>query len=254
MPREPLKHVVRVAAEQQRVKEPAIDETVLTLRGGDVGGRRGRGPAAREVERDADARGRASGPKRSDGEAVGDQQVVGDLQRRWPVAQAGRLDSVGVGTERNAPWLVVRDPVRHDVAQSIGHRAGIAGEALGRVARRPAAAVLQRRRKVRVIQRDHRLDATLAESGCQSPVEVDALAVEPAAAVRLHARPGDREAVGLEPKRGHELEVLFPAVVVVTRDGGGGAARDRARLAAEAVPDRLAAPVLRGGALDLVGG
>ena len=91
--------------------------------------------------------------------------MVGDLQRRWPVAQAGRLDSVGVAAERNAPRLVVADRVRHDVAEGVGHRAGIDGEALGGVARRPAATVLQRRGKVRVIQRDHRLDAALAESG-----------------------------------------------------------------------------------------
>src|SRR3954470_5277094 len=84
------------------------------------------------------------------------------------------------------------------------------------------------------------------------PLEPHALNVRHPAPVRLHARPGDREAIALEPQRGHQVEVLGPAVVVVAGHVAGVAVLDGAGDRAEAVPDRLAAPVLARRALDLV--
>ena len=131
---------------------------------------------------------------------------------------------------------------------------GVLGEALGGVAVGPAARVLERLREVPVIERRHRLDAALEQPLDQAAVEAHARRVERPGAVGLHARPRDREAVGLEAQGRHEVEVLAPAVVVIAGDVAGVAVGDGARHAAEGVPDRLAAAVLVRGALDLVGG
>ena len=119
------------------------------------------------------------------------------------------------------------------------------------VSRGPAAGCLARLRQVPVVERRDRLDPALAQALAQAHIEVDAGAVERAAAVGLHARPGDREAVGLGSQRRHQVEVLAPAVVVVARDVAGVAARDGAG-PAEPVPDRRPAAVLVDRALDLV--
>ena len=60
-------------------------------------------------------------------------------------------------------------------------------------------------------------------------VEAHARRVERPGAVGLHPRPRDREAVGLQAERRHQVEVLAPAVVVVAGDVAGVAVRDGAR-------------------------
>src|SRR5690606_6125008 len=77
--------------------------------------------------------------------------------------------------------------------------------------------------------------------------------VRRAAPGRLDARPGDREPVGLQPEPGHEVEVLLVAVVVVAGDVPGVPVPHPSRGVAVGVPDARPAPVLPGGALDLVG-
>ena len=177
---------------------------------------------------------------------------MGGPQRRRPVADPRRLDALGVPEEGGHPRLVVGDPAVDHVAELGGHQRRVVGEPLGRVAHRPAAGRLARLRQVPVVERGHRLDAALAAALGQPLVPVDAAAVQRAAPVGLHARPGDREPVGLDAQRRHQVEVLAPAVVVVARDVAGVAARHGAGAAAERVPDRRAAPVLAHRPLDLV--
>jgi hypothetical protein len=177
---------------------------------------------------------------------------VRHAQRGRPVADARRLAALGVAEERDHPRLVVGDPLRDHVAELLRHQPRVLGEALGRVARRPAAAVLQRLREIPVVQRGDRLDPALEQPLDEAAVEADAARVERAAPVRLHPRPGDREAVALDPHRREQVEVLAPAVVVVAGDVAGVPVDDVAGRVAEAVPDRLAAAVLVPRALDLV--
>ena len=177
---------------------------------------------------------------------------MGDRQRRLPVAHTRRLGADRVPEERDHPRLVVRDPTLDDIAQGVRHQRRVLGEALGGLAHRPAAGELPRLRQVPVIERRDGLDPPLEQVLHEPPVEGHALHVQRAATVRLHARPGDRDAVALEPERGHQVEVLGPAVVVVARDVAGVAVQHGTRDRAEAVPDRLATPVLARGALDLV--
>ena len=216
-----LDQILRVGPAEHRVEEPAVRVPV-----GDPGGRTvrlgvGDRPLRVQVERDPDGRARrGAGPQRLHGEPVGDEQVVRDAQRGRPVADARGLAPLGVAEEGHHPRLVVRDPLRHDVAELVRHRPRVLREALGRVARRPAAAVLQRLREVPVIQRGHGLDAALEQPLDEPAVEAHALAVERPAAVGLHARPGDREAVALDPHRGEQVEV-------VAASGGSGRRRRR---------------------------
>ena len=67
-----------------------------------------------------------------------------------------------VAEPRDHPRLVLRDPVAHAIAEPGGDDLGVLRERLDRVARRPAAAVLERLRQVPVVERDVRLDAARA--------------------------------------------------------------------------------------------
>ena len=117
----------------------------------------------------------------------------------------------------------------------------------------PAALLLQRLRQVPVVQRQPRQDVGIQQLVDEPLVEVDALRVE-RAAVGTHARPRGREPVGLQPHALHQRDVVAVPVVVVARDIAVVGVDDGAGHAAEGVPDRVAAAVLVGGALDLVGG
>ena len=244
---EVLEHVLRVGAAQHGIQEPAVQVAVVEPRRLLLPGRRR--VHGREVEGDPDV-----ARKRREGQAVGEQQVVADRQRRGPVAQAGREAALGVAGKGRHPRLVVGDPGPYQVAQLARHVLRVLREALGGVAVGPATRVLQRLREVPVIERRRRLDAAFEQPLDQAAVEAHAGRVERAGPVGLHPRPRDREAVGLEAQGGHQVEVLAPAVVVVAGDLAGVAVGDGARHAAEGVPDRVAAPVDVRGPLDLVGG
>jgi hypothetical protein len=206
----------------------------------------------REVERDPHPRARPVLAQPVDGQAVREQQVVRDAQRGRPVAHAGGLRALDMAEDGHDPRLVVGDPGADRVAELARHVLGVLGEALRRRALGPAATVLERLRQVPVVERGDRLDPPLAQPLGQPAVEVDASPVERSLPVRLHARPSDREAIGLQAELRHQVEVLAPAVVVVAGDLAGLAAGHRAGHAAEGVPDRVAAPVLAHRSLDLV--
>ena len=199
-------------------------------------------------------RGPAASAQRAHGLAVGEQQVVGGPHGGGRVLDAGGVDAGGVPQERRAPRLVQGRPVAHPVAQRLVDDGGVLHEAAHHLAAGPAAGVLERLREVPVVQRDPRLDAALQQAVDQPRVEVEALGVGRAAALRLDAGPGDREPVGAKAQVGHERGVLAVAVVVVGGHVAGVAAGDPAGHAAEGVPDGGAAAALASGALHLVGG
>ena len=198
----------------------------------------------------------ASEPRaqRVDREPVREQEVMRDAssavgQSRMP----GALRPTAcprIATTHGSLWVIQPS---HHVTELVRHQRRVVGEAQRGVPHRPPAGLLARLREVPVIERRDRLDAALEAALDQPPVPRDAARVQRAAPVRLHARPGDREAVGLQPERDHQVEVGGPAVVVVARHVARVAARHRAGAVREAIPDRLAAPVLAHRALDLVG-
>jgi hypothetical protein len=248
---EQLDHVSRIRAAQHRVEEPTVEMTVQPRGRRHIDDRLRRRVDRREVQGDPDARVRSAGAaQRRDRQSVREQQVVRHPQRRHPVADARRLCALRVPEEGDNPRLVVGDPLRHHVAEAVRHQRRVLREALGGVAHRPAPVVLARRGQVPVVQRRDRLDAALEQPLGEPAVERHAARVQPPAAVGLHARPRDREAVALERQPDHQVEVRTPAPVLVARDLAAVAARDRAREPAEVVR----APALAYRALDLVGG
>src|SRR5674476_287496 len=86
---------------------------------------------------------------------------------------AGCVAEVG-----RAPRLVESRPDLHAVAEHLGSLGRVVREAVGGVARRPAARVLERLREVPVVERDDRVDAGVAELVDEAGVEVEALRVE----------------------------------------------------------------------------
>jgi len=150
--------------------------------------------------------------------------------------------------------LVERDPAVDPVAEPRGDGGGKVGEILRDLAALPAGvAVLQRLRQVPVVERGVRGDAVLAQAVHQPAVEVDALLVHGAAALRHDARPGDAESVVLHAEGGHQRDVVGHAVIVVAGNIHGAAVGDAAGLAAKRIPDARPAPVRGGGALYLDG-
>ncbi len=194
----------------------------------------------------------ARGAQRRGGQPVPEQLVVRGRERAEHQLPAGRVHAEPVAEGHDHERLVQRDPHRDPVGEPLRGEPRVVGEPVRGVPCQPAAVVFEGLRQVPVEQGGGRGDAAGQQRVGQPVVEVQARPVGRALPVRLHPRPGDREPVAGQPEAGHQLDVGRPAVVVIGRHVAGLAVPGRARLAAEHVPDRLAAAVLGGRALDLV--
>ena len=249
--------VVRVRAAEERVEVEAVGLTIHPSGGLPIGFAVAPREGRVQVQGDAEPIAVRGGSHRAHPlhrEAVGEQEVVGGREGRAGVLQAGGVQAVAVAQPGGDPGLVQGDPVRDRVRERPVDDLGVLREPLGRLPARPAAPVLEGLGQVPVVEREHRLDAPLPEAVDEPPVEVQALPVNRPAPDRLDAGPGDGEAVGLQPDLGHQVEVLFQAVVVVAGYVSGVAVEHLARRVGEGVPDRGAPPPLVRGALDLVRG
>ena len=143
---------------------------------------------------------------------------------------------------------------RHVAPERARHRLGVVGEAVRDVAAGPAALVRQRLRQVPMVEAWPRLDPARVAALDQPPIEVEPGFVGRALAARKQSGPGERETVDPHAGARREIEILFPAVVMIAGDLAGFAARDLAGSGGEPVPNRFAAPAFAHRALDLVGG
>src|SRR5215470_1161253 len=89
--------------------------------------------------------------------------------------------------------LVEREEVPRPVAELFGDVPGIVRECLGGVAAFPPTAILQRLRQVPVIERRERRDTVGDEVVNEPIVEVEALRIWRAGALREYPRPRNRE-------------------------------------------------------------
>ena len=167
------RQVDRVAAEQHRLEVERVPQLVEELGGAHVGVVVAGRPHRRVVVGAADALDTclAQGDRRP---AMGEQQVVGHRKRVEEQLVPGRVDAAGVAQHGDDVRLVDRDPVLDPVAEPSGHDPGELPEDACHVAVQPAAAVLQLLREVPVVERDHRLDAGLAQLVDEPVVEVQA--------------------------------------------------------------------------------
>ena len=171
------------------------------------------------------------------------------------VAQARRVAAQEVRQPRDAPRLVEGRGRVEPVADAAHDHLRELGKPVRDVRVAPAAEVGERGRQLPVIEAGPGLDAA-GQAGVHQPVvEVEARLVHAAghAAFGQDARPGGREAVGVQPRIAHEVEVLLVAVQVVARDVAVLGTLHVARRGGERVPMGRPRPA-RGVALDLVGG
>ncbi len=197
---------------------------------------------------------RPLGANRATGVAERQVHDVAGAQHGVGLASARSVSTPAVAGEREDVRLVEHDPVADAVAERAHDDPCVLREAIGRLARGPAARVLERLGQVPVVERHEGPDARGEQSVDHSAVVVEALRVRGALTRGLDARPGDREAVAGEVHGLEQLDVLAPAVIGIAGDVTRVAVLDLARRAGEAVPDRLAPAVLPGGAFDLVRG
>ena len=135
--------------------------------------------------------------------------------------EAGCVAAIFVADVDKGAHLVEGHKVIDAVGEVFCDVAGVGGEGFGGVAGLPAAFVFEGLGAIPVEERAVGLNVVCEEFIDEAVVEVEALGVECAGALRIDARPGDGEAVGLEAEGLHELHVFFVAVVVIVGDVAG---------------------------------
>jgi len=250
---EQLGHLRRIPPEQRGIDVIAVVVDVVAATPVDVLGAIAGGTLGLEIEDDPDLP-VAAGAERLHRRSVRTQDVVRGDHRLLEIAMAGRVHPVEVARVDHHPWLVERRPQLHPVAERVERDARELGEPVDRVTRQPAAAVVERRRQVPVVESGHRLDAALEQPVDQPRVEVEPGLVHRPGAGRQDASPGEAEPVGPQPELAHQLDVRLPAPVVIARHITGIAVLHPSGGVGEAVPDTGAGAVGERGPLDLIGG
>jgi hypothetical protein len=98
-----------------------------------------------------------------------------------------------------------------------------------------------------------RLDPGGQQAIDQAVVVIEPLLVGLAAPIGEDARPGDREAIGLDAQRLEQFDILAIAVIAVAGDIAGAAIAGLALRVREDIPIGLPAPIFLDAALDLIG-
>ena len=169
-------------------------------------------------------------------------------------AAVGRVVAHYVGAIGVVAGLVDGRPQHHPVAKGVETGLGILAEQVGHVFVEPTTLAGNRERQVVVEEGHRRLHAPLQAVVDHAIVEVDSLSVDLARPVRHYAGPGYREAEGVLAAPGQQVNVLFVAMVEVTRDIAIDIVDVERTLVVEVVPLRLALSTLLPCAFALVGG
>jgi hypothetical protein len=225
----------RVRAEKYGVEILPVPIRVGTLRSGQVVGLIGRRILRFQIDHDADLTGQL-GAESLHSSAVGPQQVVRRMRCLTRVLQARRMKTVHEPGIDNDPRLIDGGPHRHAITKRAIHEHTIIGEPARAVAIQPATAVVERGRQVPVIQRRVGHDFMTEQLINQAGVEIDALLVGRAAALRQDAAPGDAEAIRPKSQFVHKSDVGAVAMIVVACDVASMPEFDAARLLRETVP------------------
>ena len=246
-----LEGVGGILAAERRVEQKLVLQHVLVVGGFDVGG-------VVLVERvlklqrldDADFALKAAVVEGQHGLGVGEHHVVLALeglgQMRLDATGEGALD-VGVGGV--GPDLVKGEPVGHLVGVLLKAEGGKVHKGVDGLAVEEVALLKEGKRRVKVMQRDERLNVVLVALGEEIVVELDALGVNLTGAVGEDAAPGDGEANAVDAELLAQLQV-DGVLVVEVRSGIGGEAPLGLQ---KVVPGNLALTVSAGLALYLVG-
>jgi len=249
------KQVVRLfgyPSQERRIEKLAVDVGVHARRRASIGVGVAGGPDGRQIDHQADLPvfRRAIGV---DGGRMGAEQIQRDACRFGPIAAARGVHAGDVAVVDDDPRLVDRHPHRHPVAKRLKHDLSVVGEPAGRVAMRPAATILERRRQIPVVECRTGLNLVVDERIHQSCVEVKSALVGAAGSLRQCPRPGDAEAIRLRAELTHECDVVGKAAIVITGHVAVVAASDHAGAMREAMPDARPGAVGKRRTLDLIG-
>ena len=181
---------------------------------------------------------------------VGEHHVVlaleGLCQMRFDATGEGALD-VGVGGI--GPNLVKGEPIGHLVGVLLKAEGGKVHKGVDGLAVEEIALLKEGQRRVKVMQRDERLNVVLMALGEEIVIELDTLGVDFAGTVGKDAAPGDGEANAVDAELLAQLQIDGVLVVEVGSGIGGEAPLGLQ----EVVPGNLALTVGTGLALYLVG-
>src|SRR3982075_2640346 len=144
-----------------------------------------------------------------DRKPVGKQRMMPDLvQPAGRQLQSGREYPGRMAQFHERRTLVKREEVPRPVTELFGDVAGIVCECLGGVAGFPPAAILERLWQVPMMERWERRDAIGDEVVKEPVVEVEALRVWRAGALREYPRPRNREPIRRGGERLHRPHVV----------------------------------------------
>lgn len=194
--------------------------------GNGVLGAAGFGVHGRQVQRRADLGVGAHPVAELHDPGLGQHQMVIHLVEGLAVGQHPALGQPdGAGMQDHGVLLVDGEPVLHLAAKLGEQHPGIVFKSVDGGAVGPAALFFQAPGQIKVVHRDHRLDAVGPAGPDDGPVMVHTGLVHRPGTVGQNAGPGDGKAVGFQPHPGKQLDVLRKAVVVVAGHRKVGIAR-----------------------------
>ena len=150
--------------------------------------------------------------------------------------------------------LVERGEAAYSVAVAPRDQCGVVAIPADDIATEPPALILERLRQIPMIETEPWLDTSLEKAVDQTIVKGKSGLVRGSAPLGQHARPRDREAIGLDAKLTHQRNVLGIAMVVVTGKVARIPIRNVAWHLAVGVPDARTPSIDVGRAFDLVAG
>jgi hypothetical protein len=248
-----LLHLGGARSVDGRIEELAVHVRVGAPGCGVVGG----GVARRELglEVDHESRlARAGGAQRLHPRAVRAHDVMRGERRLEQIAVTRGEDAVQITPVRHYPGFVDRRPHRDPVAECAADDVGVIGKPAGDVAIEPAAAVVEGRREIPVVERGVGRNSAFEQRVDQPRVEVEPFVVDGACALGQDSGPGDAEAIRVKAKVRHERDIGCISPVVIAGDVAGFSRDRQSRRVGEPVPDARPRAVGEWRSFDLIGG
>ncbi len=186
-------------------------------------------------------------------QAVREQDMVARPHSQLFIAHTRSMDAQGIAEIGGTPGFVMCEPPLNAVSQAARHHLRVVGEGVSRIANKPAAAILQGHWQIPVVERGERTNAASEQGVNQAVIKIQAAFVDSAGPLWQNARPGEREAVGVQVELGHERNIFSHPVIVVRRDLPRLALVGSSRRGGEAIPHRKGASIFMRRSFYLVG-
>jgi hypothetical protein len=148
------------------------------------------------------------------------------LQKLLEIGFARGKYTNAIAIIRKRPRHIERGPGSDSITQVLGENASEIGIVTGKITIRPASTIFECLRKIPVINRAKRSNATFQHGISEAAVKVDTLWIDRTCARGLDSRPRSREAVTFLVQALEDGDVFFVMVVVIAGNVAGSAAFD----------------------------